>query len=152
MVTEEDIIRRNQRVEQLFAHFDMPVRLIGDINTPAIIYKDLYCLCCYVKNFYLIFTDKPFNGNTLGEIKLTREITCTKEEILALLDQGEHRLIHKIKVKDSELFLSGYNFLDKKNLEGRYPVFARFGYKIYFDKEYAQTIVDSYPDYNLEVV
>ncbi len=152
MVTEQDIIRRNQRVVELFKHFDMPVRLIGDINTPAIIYKDLYCLCCYVKNFYLVFTDKPFNGENIGQIKLTKDIACTKEEIMALLERGEHRLVYKIKVKDTELYLSGYNFLDKDNLDGRYPVFAKFGYKIYFDKDYAQSIVDSYLEYQLEVV
>jgi len=110
-------------------------------------------LSAYVKNFDLIFTDKPFQGKEVLKFKLSPNVKITDVELNAILEKYEHRSVYRVKLPDSNLFLVGYNFKDKEktDAENRYPVFAKFGMKIYFDEAYAQSISATYKDYNLEV-
>ncbi|UKJ08805.1 hypothetical protein [Solitalea lacus] len=152
MITENDIQRRNKRVVDFFTRSGFSIKLLGDPNCPAIIYNDLFCLSCYVKNFDLIFTDKPKAGSEIFRIKLESESRMERPELMDVLDRAEHRRVFKVKISNAELFLSGYNFLDKGRPETRYPVFAKHGAKIYFDEEYAKQICYDYNEYNLVVV
>lgn len=148
------IAKRNYRLERFFLHLNIPVRLIGDLNTPAIIYKEMACLSAFVHNFELNFTDLPFDGKVVYTVKLTEKIFVTRDEILTVIRNNIHRATYNIKLIDNELFLAGYNFLDRKHARGKYPVFARHNYKIYFSQDYSQEIVDTYAKdgYKLEVL
>jgi hypothetical protein len=152
MTSDEAIQRRNKRLLNFFIDSGIPVRLIGDDNCPAVVYKEKYVLSCYVKNFDLIFTDKPKEGSEVTRVKLQQGVSFPKEDLVKLLDNCEHRKVYRVKVKGTSLFLSGYNFLDKQNSEGRYPVFSKFGSKIYFSQEYAEQICADYAEYDLEIV
>jgi len=153
MVTPNDIKRRNKRLLTFFKDSGIDeVRLIGNENCPAVIYKERFVLSCYVKNFELIFTDKPFEGTEVARVKLLHGANADKTELIALLDNCEHRKVYRVKVKDVELYLAGYNFLDKENSEGKFPVFSRHNPKIYYDKEYADQICADYTDYDLVVI
>ncbi|POY38365.1 hypothetical protein C3K47_02915 [Solitalea longa] len=152
MITENDILRRNKRVVDFFTRSGFSVKLLGDQNCPAIIYNDLFCLSCYVKNFDLIFTDKPKAGAEIFRVKLEAGSFLQRAELMDVLDQAEHRRVFKVKVSSVDLFLSGYNFLDKTKPETRYPVFAKHGAKLYFDEEYARQICEDYNEYDLVVV
>lgn len=152
MITEFDIQRRNKRVVDFFTRSGFQVKLLGDPNCPAIIYNDLFCLSCYVKNFDLIFTNRPKAGDEIFRVKLEAESKMERTELMDVLDQAEHRRVYKVKISAADLFLSGYNFLDKTRPETRYPVFAKYGAKLYFDEEYATQICHDYNEYNLVVV
>jgi len=150
------IARRNERLIEFFKTLGYNVRLIGDEQKPAIIFNEKSCLSCFVKNFDLILTDKPFNGNKLKFIKLRNEIEINPELTNSVKDwfiNSEHRTIYKIKLNDDNgLYLSGYNFIDQKNGKGKYPVFSRYKPKIYFDSSYAQTICDEYLDDSYDLI
>ena len=54
-VTKEVIERRNRRLLEFFRLSGLTdVRIIGDENNPAVIYKNVYCLSCFVHNLSLI--------------------------------------------------------------------------------------------------
>lgn len=154
---EKVIAKRNKRLERffnlLFEGTDIEFRIIGDKNCPAVIVNEEYCLSCYVHNFDLHFTNMPQNGEIVYSVKLQHNQQMDKEKLYQILEETEHRKVYKIEYGESGLFLAGYNFLDKENCEGRYPVFSRNHPKIYFDKTYAESIVADYEqqDYNLRV-
>ncbi|MFV2015961.1 MAG: hypothetical protein ACC656_11055, partial [Candidatus Heimdallarchaeota archaeon] len=141
------------RLENFFNFLNIPVRIIGDKNNPAVIYKELVCLSAYVHNFNLNFTNVPFEGKVVHSEKLTYKINTNRNEILSIIKNNIHRPIYNIKIKNQDLFLAGYNFLDRQQSVGKYPVFARHNYKIYFSLNYAENIVDNYikEGYQLEI-
>jgi hypothetical protein len=153
VVTKEVIERRNRRLLEFFRLSGLTdVRIIGDENNPAVIYKNVYCLSCFVHNFELRFTNKPDNGEVVHVEKLTSQARMDKNELIAMLDKYEHRRVYRVKITDQQLYLAGYNFIDKSIPDTRYPVFSRFNPKIYFSKDYAVELCATYQDYNLEVV
>jgi len=149
------IARRNERLERFFELLyegtEVHFRLIGDKNCPAIIIDESFCLSCFVKNFDLHFTDKPNQGEILESVKLQKDQQIDRDKIVGILEKVEHRKIFKVRHKGTLLYLAGYNFTDKKKLDGKYPVFAKYNPKIYFSKEYAVDIIESYKDYDLEI-
>ncbi len=149
---EQVIERRNKRLKEFFNKANISIKLIGDPNSPAIIYNEKWCLSCYVHNFNIIFTDKPDKGNELKRYKLVNDLQIDPKEISDIILNSDHRKVFRIKLSGQDLFLSGYNFIDKAIPNTRYPVFAKFGSKIYFDKQYAENIIKDYTDYQLEIV
>lgn len=149
------ITRRNERLERFFAllyeNTDTRFRIIGDKNCPAVIIDETWCVSCFVKNFELNFTDKPNQGQIVATVKLQKDQIVDNEHITAVIAQSEHRPVFKLRYADTELFLAGYNFINKNDLTGKYPVFAREHPKIYFNREYAQQIADSHSAYQLYV-
>lgn len=150
---KKDIIeRRNGRLESFFKKLSNHIRLIGDPENPAIIVDNTICLSAYVRNFDLNFTDQPEKAAIISTYKLKLGSCITQEEFDGYLNDYSHRRVYKVHLKNTPLFLSGYNFLDRKHSKGRYPVFAKYNYKLYFNKEYAETIVEDYKDYNLILI
>lgn len=149
------ISRRNERLERFFALFyentDTNFRIIGDKNCPAVIVDETWCISCFVKNFELNFTDKPSQGQIIATVKLQKDQTVDLEYIASVIASSEHRPVFKLRYANSDLYLAGYNFINKNDLTGKYPVFAREHPKIYFNREYAQQIADSLSSYNLSV-
>lgn len=152
---ERVISRRNERLERFFELYfegtDTKYRLIGDKNCPAVIVDEKLCLSCFVKNFNLHFTNKPNQGEIMYTVKLQKDQQMDKELIAQHIDSSEHRPVYKIEYAGTGLFLAGYNFKKKNSLEGKYPVFSRYNPKIYFSKDYAQEILEAFPDYSLQI-
>lgn len=143
--------RRNHRLHDLMIRSLAEdgiedIRLIGDEQNPAVIYKNEFCLSCYVKNFDLYLKDSDTKdggeGNIMHVIKLTADLD---DEIIDKVREwyacSNHRYVHRIELGNSGLFLSGYNFLIKKKSEGKYPVFSKYKSKIYFTKTRAEEIL-----------
>lgn len=156
MTQQKDIERRNKRVEEFFKKLDLKIKLIGKIDNPAIVLNNKTVLSCYVHNFYLRFLNKPHNGALLFEHKLLHNYTLTDQHVDLLLDwlkNKEHRECFSIKIKNSPLRLSGYNFKNKikGDVNARYPVFSEFGFKLYFDMEHARQIIEMYSKENLKL-
>jgi hypothetical protein len=140
---KQTIEKRNKRLSVFFEQLGLDVEIIGDMETPAVI-KEQYCLSCYVHNFHLIFTDHYDQGKELYRIKLQKEQEYETEPIINWLKTATHRRIYKIKMKEQELFLVGYNFRDKDNPEDKYPVFGKYAPKIYFTEDYAVDLIALY--------
>jgi len=135
--------RRNKRLAALFELAELPVKIIGSEDAPAIIYKGKV-LNAYVQNFYLHFTDAPKEGNVIYTLKLAHKQQFDKNKIMECINNYPMRSIHQIILRGTEnqLFLAGYNYLDSENSLGRYPVFASYNPKLYFTEEKAQEVVD----------
>ena len=159
--TKEDVIyRRKNFIYTLFNNLQIPIRLIGNPNTPAILMHNKYILSAYVHNFELNFVDKPYNGNILYTLKLNNKVINNKDiypQIIKIIGQAEHRTIFKIQYKNTNLFLSGYTFVEnfEHNKDPKYmkPVFSHINPKVYFDKNSALDIINMYiNEYDLEII
>ncbi len=155
---EKDIIRRNIRLKAFFKALSLDVEIYGNINTPAIIYNDSLVLSCYVKNFDLIFTDAPKGGVEQFRYKLLHNQEFNEQQIDLInnwLHNYTHRPCFRVMVTGTNLYLAGFNFINKERTpENQYPVFSEFGFRYYFDINYAQGIIDDYSSdtLNLELV
>lgn len=151
---EELVIRRNRRLLSFFISNGFNVRIVGDEQKPAIILDESSVLSCYVKNFDLFFTRAPFSDEVVRQFKLKHDPEVSSLEIQEAIDMCQHRPVYKIRLKNTELFLTGYNYLNSEDGVGRYPVFARHRPKVYFDMEYAQKLVQNLieENYDLEVI
>jgi hypothetical protein len=151
----EDLVsRRNKRLLSFFTLNGFDVRLIGDEQKPAVIIDESIVLSCYVKNFDLFFTKEPFSDEVVKQFKLRHEPEVSSQEIREAIDCCQHRPVYKIKIRGTDLFLVGYNYLNSEDGVGRYPVFARHRPKVYFDIEYAEKLTTNLSEegYNLEVI
>jgi uncharacterized HAD superfamily protein len=140
---KQTIEKRNKRLAAFFEQLGLEVEIIGDMETPAVI-KEQYCLSCYVHNFNLIFTDHYDQGNELYRVKLQKEQEYETEPIVNWLKTATHRRIFRIKMKEQDLYLVGYNFKDKNSPEEKYPVFGKYAPKIYFTEDYATDLIALY--------
>ena len=73
------------------------------------------------------------------------------DKFMDIIGKTQHKAVIKIRhTQCDDLFVTGYNFLDRTMSEGRYPVFARYNHKMYFSKKYvdqliAELLADNYP-------
>jgi hypothetical protein len=140
---EKAFLRRERRLKLLFKNLQIPIRFIGDKNIPAMIIENNIVISAFVKNFDIIFTDKPSQGNHLLRVKLTQNNINDKDVLIQIYQAllvAEHRKTYRIQLNQTlnKMYLSGYNFLDKKMDYGRYPVFSQINPKVYFNKEVAE--------------
>lgn len=142
---KETIQKRNHRLQKFWDNLGLDIEVIGDMETPAVIKGD-YCLACYVHNFNLIFTDHYDKGNEVYRVKLQNKVSFDIEPILNWIKSATHRKTFKIRIKtEPSLFLVGYNFRSKgKDANAKYPVFGKFGAKVYFTEQYANEILEHY--------
>lgn len=147
---QEVVRKRNRRLNYAFSAMDGQVRIIGDPETPALIYNDTIVISAYVKNFDLIFTDKPKGGNQIAKFKLLHNFKFERKEVLSLIQRAEHRTVYRVQFLKSSLFLAGWNFTDRDNRTGRYPVFARLNPKVYFSEEKALEIIEDLAEIHYE--
>ncbi|MFC2136685.1 hypothetical protein ACFLTE_00775 [Bacteroidota bacterium] len=152
---EEMVERRNKRLVYLFTSNGFNVRIVGDPQKPAVIQEEQTLLSCYVKNFNLHFTKEPFSDEIVKTVKLKHEPEITKYELQEVLDICTHRPVYKLKLLESdELYLVGYNYLNSEDSVGRYPVFAKHKPKVYFNREYAERVLENLTGdgYNMEII
>lgn len=133
--------RRNRWLRQAFEVMDGQIRIIGDPESPAIIYNDAFVLSAYVKNFFLIFKDRPSGGKVNTTFELMEDFRLSREEIMHQIRIANHREVYRVQFLKSSLFLTGWNFIDRDKKEGKYPVFARINPKVYFTSERAEAII-----------
>jgi len=149
---EEMVDRRNKRLLYFFTKIGISVRLVGDPQKPAIIIDEEFVLSGYVQNFKLHFTDKPFGGKIVRTYILEKEPDVRRNDVLFLLQTYEHGKVSKIKLKGTDLFLVGYNFLYLDEGVERHPVFAKFKPKVYFKEQSAIKRVSELQDLGYDVL
>lgn len=142
------VAKRNFRLTKLFqsqamyeAGLAQKIRIIGDINSPAILYEDTFILNMFVHNFDFHFTDAPFEGNIVQSYKITAAFQLSPKELQNHIEKYEHKRVYKVKLafEGVDLFLAGWNHTDKnmRNETTQYPVFAPKEPKVYHTKEKA---------------
>lgn len=118
-----------------------------NINKPMVM-LDSKILNCYVHNFNLYFMTADRDGDVLNKVKLKNsmeEPDFSEDWFKKWLNDYDHKKTFKVRYGNSNLFLSGYNFVDFGNgTDVQYPVFAPFKSKIYFQKEYAEELCKKY--------
>lgn len=135
------IERRNRYLLKFFSLLDLPIRIIGDENSPAMIYNNEIVLNAYVHNFELRFTDSPVSKNVIYTIKLNENPRFDKNRVLLCLSEYKARPVYKVSLNTNPiLYLTGYNFLNKDEKLGRYPVFSAYNPKVYFTEDKAKEI------------
>jgi len=103
--TEKDKLKRNYRLQEFFRSKGYDVKVLGKIDNPAVVYDGMV-LNCYVKNFDLIFTNKPFNGEELFRVKLTHKISTEHDDAIEQwLHLYEHRKIYKLQITCNNKFM-----------------------------------------------
>jgi hypothetical protein len=142
MTERKDKIRRNDRALKFFHDRNLDVRIVGQIDNPAFVYKDQIVLNCYVHNFYMRFVNAANKGDLLFQIKLSYEPAAVDQNgFMDWMNNYEHKPIYKIALeKYPALYLSGYSLVDledKDNTE-RVPVFGTVRPKVYFTRETAE--------------
>lgn len=141
--------RRNHYLVQFFSRIKEDIHLINNPEDPDIVMNKRFAISAYVHNFHLRFTDKIYDGNVIQGFKLSGTNYIKQKEFDALLKQMEVIKLLRLKYKDTNLYLSGYNFQNRIELEGKYPVFSRHDYKLYFKRERAGSVIEQFKDYPL---
>ncbi len=118
------------------------IRIMGDENSPAVVFDHEFILSCYVHNFELRFTSKNFKGDILFKVSLNDDFDkVNKQQIEDWHLKSQHRKINRIYLESEHtqapLYLVGWNFRNKTKKEGKYPVFGEYEPKVYFRKEKA---------------
>lgn len=148
-LTNEEIEQRNEYLKMYFSKLEQDIRLIGHIKKPTIVVNDLYCISAHVHKYNLFFTDKIYDGNVLTRLRLIEGMYISQDTFNTLLKQMERKMLYKIQYKDTNLYLSGYNFRNREQQKGKYPVFSQYNYKLYFKKQNAEEVMNEFPDYPL---
>lgn len=160
-MTEAKIKSRNLLLKRFFENCfpEDKITIIGNINHPVVILNDHTCLSCFVHNYILNFTDHPFEGEVLFNVKLTQSLKIderSKRMIADWFSESVHRESFLVGIKGTTLRLAGYNYIDRDNTKksNRYPVFSERGCKIYLREENAQGAIErsSNKNLNLEVI
>jgi hypothetical protein len=147
------IEKRNKRLLEFFQNKNIEVKIIGDINKPAVIYEKMHaCLSCYVHNFELIFLDKPDGGNELFRVKLTELIDqqCNKK-VVDWFYGSTHKELYILKIQTNlfNLFLTGFH----KTINDEYiPVFCGVNPKYYFTREKAEEAAKKHSTENVKLI
>ena len=151
----EVVTKRNERLLNLFNHYGINVRLIGDVEKPAIILDDAWSLSCWVRNFDLVVNDAPRGGNTIATFKL-RAVVGSETDMLKdwVKNESFHRRVYRVALGGSGLYLAGHNFKNRRDRTGRYPVFSRVNPKVYYTKEKAEEFAEELDmeNYNAVVI
>lgn len=155
-MTAEKITQRNEWLSKFFKTiFPDKILIVNSIDNPAVIYNHSICLSCYVQNIELRLMDKPRGGNIICSITLSETMPeYDIETILHWFKDCEHRSIFKLALQGTTplLYLSGYNFTDRINSKGKFPVFSRHNPKVYMTKDNAQKVLDSLKGEGYDVV
>lgn len=134
--------KRNRRLQNFFSSKNLDVRLHGDAQNPLMVLCGCVGLSAYVHNFDLILLDKPNQGETMKTFKLTEIVQGTREEMIEWIQQYPQMPLYRIQLDKSDLWLCGFNFKDREQRLGRYPVFAREDFHLYKRKSYAEEIAN----------
>ena len=146
--------RNEQLLKFLLANGLNNIRLIGNAQSPVIIYNSETRLSCYVDDYNLILRESYKNDNVIGTLVLNRKkITDAESLLLDFLYNSEHSDVFRIGLNPVPgLFLSGYNYVNRESKLGKEPVFSKLDARIYLSATVAQVILDEFPDYPLEII
>lgn len=151
--------KRNGRIIEFFEKRGIPVQLKGEKQNPMIIIDDGLILSAYIKNFELIFVDKPYHGDVIEKVKLTYQNikNFPAKDLFEIIKEAEHLDGYRIKLKGHDLFLCGYQHRsrDSSMLHDKdrlFPVFGKIDLHVYKGEELVTDIIQKIDkDYKVEL-
>jgi len=130
-----------------------PITLINDPENPVLIYNNSVVLSAYIKNFNLIIKSDSDNANS--KVIFSEDIENLKTKHSAFykaLQTAIHRKAYKIKHSKADLYLSGRNYIDRKNKDTEFPVFSQYTPNILTHKVAALLEQFRFAEYPLDIV
>lgn len=147
-----DFIKRREKIFYDIFFIKYNIRLMGNPENPALVYKDKYILSGFLSGFTLVIFDYPFSENkVIYKYQLDSNEFDSSEFESALLS-SYHRSIFKLRITDSDLYVSGRNYKNWELKEGEYPVFSKEEPIVYMYKHSAIHDQIKYNDYSLKLV
>ena len=146
--------RRIRRLYEGFKNFDVDIS--GNPHYPMIVIDKCKMLNTYINNFDLHLLNTASTNperETIHHLKIDH-LDISKEFLNEYLDEYGFTRAYAIRHAGTDLYVAGFNFKIREGedkMDGRYPVFGRHKLRYFFQKEYAEQLVDSYPDYKLVV-
>ena len=148
---------QGRRIRRLYEGFkDFDVDISGNPNYPMIVLNKCKMLNTYINNFDLHLLDMPSTNSdrsTVHHLKVDY-LEIEKDFLNEYLDEYGYTRVFAIRFAGTDLYVVGFNFKVREKedkMEGRYPVFGRHKLRYFFQKDYAEDIAKSYPEYNLIV-
>ena len=146
--------RRIRRLYNGFKEFDLDIS--GNPHYPMIIIDKCKMLNTYINNFDLHLLDMPSTNSersTVHHLKIDY-LDISKKFLNEYMDEYGFTRVYTIRHAGTDLYVAGFNFKireGKDKMDGRYPVFGKHKLRYFFQREYAEEIAASYPDYQLVV-
>lgn len=112
---------RNKKLVGIFTSKGFNVRLIGE-ETPKIVLDDKNLISCSVKDFQLFFLKSFNSNNVLKSFNFKNDVYISEYELGELMRMCEQQPVYRIRLKNTNLCIVGYNFDEDKDI--KYPVFA----------------------------
>lgn len=148
---------QGRRVRRLYEGFkDFDVDISGNPNYPMIVIDKCKMINTYINNFDLHLLNLPSTNperTTVHHLKIDH-LDITKKFLSDYMDEYGFTRVFTIRHAGTDLYVAGFNFKVREGedrMEGRYPVFGRHKLRYFFQREYAEEIAASYPDYKLVV-
>jgi len=109
-----------------------------------------------INNFDLHLLNLPSTNperQTVHHLKIDH-LDIEKKFLEDYFDEFGFTRVYTIRHAGTDLYIAGFNFKvreGEEKLEGRYPVFGKHKLRYFFQKDFAEEIAASYPDYQLVV-
>ncbi len=156
--TQDEVIeRRNWLLLEFFKKMlpDHAIRIVGDKNKPAVVMDFEEILPCYVSNFELRLLDRNDGGEVVFTIALTKTLVqpgtpVNQQPVFEKwMRESTRKQVFRVALSletmfesQPTLFLSGWNFRNKMEKQGKYPVFSEYEPKVYFTEQKAVEVLD----------
>jgi hypothetical protein len=152
MMTEKDISERNGFLISLISELQLGIHIVELPHKPKFLSHDSKLLLkCYVHNFNMILNDSDDNVFYQFKLKETSKLNIDeiRDKFIDWLTSVEHTKVYTITLKDTGLFVTGFNHHNKILKKNPYPVFARYSPIVYYDMDRAEGLLHKFSDYEL---
>ncbi len=156
----EFIDKRNKTLIALIKKLDLGIHILHLPDKPMF-YNIDYSIqySGFVLGKQILLNTKPHDTEEASfKMKLSEEILDSDEKIEQLrfifqdwINNCTHRPVWTIKVKNTRLYLSGFNHHDKLNKRNPYPIFSEYYPHIYFDEAKKQEIIERFSNNKIEL-
>lgn len=155
MLLEEGISERNGLLIEFITAIDVGIHLIDMVHTPKLISYDYTTkFSAYCKNFHLILlkgtSDEIHLDIRLKPIK-NMDIDDLKPKFLEWMVLFDHAKIYTLGLRNTNLFVVGFNHHNKVLKTNPYPVFSFYDPITYYDLERAENTQKRFDKYDLVI-
>lgn len=145
---------RDKSLFTAFEGFDLDIA--GKPSDPMLILDNHKLLHSLIQGPLIHFLDKTkINGDY--EIIKTANISglyIEEDWLEDYLDDYGYTDVYRLRYTNSPLYVVGFDYKIKENKDsyvGKYPVFGKFKFRYYPSKEYAESIIEEFDTYPLEI-
>lgn len=135
-------------IKKKFGYAGISISIKGKAHSPLIVIEESFILNSAINNGNLILFDAPYNGTVIKKINLESDEILEEDFIDYYLNKYDFRPYIRVMYAKTGLYLSGFHNQGKN----RYPVFAKSGEYIYYDRKSAEDTLLNLLDYPLRII